>query len=110
MSLDDQPLTLGEFKRFLYEHEQRDAACKDEMLAEFRSAFPNGEPLPHKAYHQSKIDAAKAEREFWELAKVEVFKRGLSGIMHVLWMLAGLAILGLSVKLGVQIPFFGGRT
>lgn len=109
MSIDDQPLTLGEFKRFLADHEQRDAECKAEMMAEFRSAFPGGEPLPHKDYHQSKIDAARAEKEFWEVAKIEVFKRGLGGVMHVLWIVAGLALLGLSVKIGVPIPFVGGK-
>lgn len=109
MSAEDQPLTLGEFKKYLAEHELRDAACKAEMMAEFRSAFPDGKPLPHRAYHQSKIDAAKAEQEFWEVAKVEVFKRGLGGVMHVLWMIAGLALLGLSVKLGIPIPFIGGK-
>ena len=107
MSIDSQPLTLSDFKMLMAEHEQRDAECKKDMLAEFMSAFPNGEPLPHRAYHQSKIDAARAEMEFWEVAKVEVFKRGLGGVMHVLWIVAGLALLGLSVKIGVPIPFVG---
>ena len=106
MSLDDQPLTLGEFRRLMAEHEDREREMKASILAD---AFPNGELLPHKAFHQSRIDAAKAEREFWEVAKVEVFKRGVGGVMHVLWIVAGLALLGLSVKLGVPIPFIGGK-
>lgn len=109
MSIDSQPLTLSDFKLLMAEHEQRDATRDKEMMDEFMSAFPNGEPLPHRAYHQSKIDAARAEREFWEVAKVEVFKRGLGGVMHVLWIVAGLALLGLSVKIGVPIPFIGGK-
>ncbi len=107
MSTEDLPLTRADFKAFMAEHEQRDAARNKEMMDEFMSAFPGGEPLPHRAYHQSKIDAAKAEKEFWEVAKVEVFKRGLGGVMHVLWILTGLALLGLSSKLGLPIPFVG---
>ena len=106
MSIDDQPLTLGEFKKLMAEHESREREMKESILSD---AFPGGELLPHKAFHQSKIDAAKAEKEFWEVAKVEVFKRGVGGVMHVLWILAGLALLGLSVKLGVPIPFVGAK-
>ena len=104
MSIDDQPLTVGEFRRFMAEHEDRAREMKSAILAD---AFPGGELLPHKAFHQSKIDAAKAEKEFWEAAKVEVFKRGLSGVMYALWMVVCLALLGLSVKLGAPIPFIG---
>ena len=65
--------------------------------------------MPHKAYHQSKIDAAKAEKEFWEVAKVEVFKRGLGGVISALRVVVSLALLGLCMKIGLPIPFVGGK-
>lgn len=105
MSLDDQPLTLSDFKMLMAEHEGREAELKNDMLIKFMSAFPEGDPVPHRDFHQKKIDAAKAEQEFWEAAKVEVFKRGLGGFFHVIWIIGGLALLGLSVKFGFSLPF-----
>ena len=72
MSIDDQPLTLGDFKRLMSEHVENDEARDKNRLAEYKAGFPNDDPLPHRHYHQRKIDAATAEREFWEAAKLKL--------------------------------------
>ena len=112
MSLDDQPLTLADFKKLMAEHEQKECLLKKEMLDEFMSAFPDGDPLPHRQYHQSKIDAAKAEKDFWVAAKMKLVEHGISGLVKVIWIVMGLALFGLSVQLGLKLPgisaWFGG--
>ena len=108
MSIDDQPLTLGDFKRLMAEHEENEFAQQNEMLEKCMAGFPNGEPEPHRHYHQRKIDAVAAEREFWVAAKLKLLEHGIGGLIKVLWIIVGLAIFGLSVKLGLKIPFIAG--
>ena len=108
MSLDDQPLTLADFRRLMSEHEEKEFENQKIMLEEYKAGFPNGEPLPHRHYHQRKIDAATAEKEFWEAAKLKLLEHGVSGLLKVLWIIVGLAIFGLSVKFGLKVPFIPG--
>lgn len=107
MSLDDQPLTLADFKKLMTEHEAKEVSLKEEMLNKFMSAFPGDDPVPHRAYHQSKIDAAKAEKDFWVAAKLKLVEHGISGLVKVIWIVVGLALFGLSVQLGLKFPFGG---
>lgn len=108
MSLDDQPLTLADFKKLMAEHEEKEFVQQREMLAEYKAGFPNDDPLPHRYYHQRKIDAATAEKDFWVAAKLKLLEHGIGGLLKVLWILVGLAVFGLSVKLGLKIPFLPG--
>ena len=52
--LDRQPLTLGNFKQLMKLHEEKEEKQQQDMLAEFMSGFPDGKPIPHCEYHQSK--------------------------------------------------------
>lgn len=107
MSLDDQPLTLGEFKKLMKEHEDNEFEQQNMMLEKYMSGFPNGEPEPHRYYHQRKIDAVAAEREFWVAAKLKILEHGVGGVIKVIWIVIGLALFGLSIKLGLKLPFLG---
>ena len=107
MSIDDQPLTLGDFKRLMSEHEANEFAQQNEMLEKYKSGFPNGDPVPHRDYHQRKIDAATAEREFWVAAKLKILEHGVGGLIKTIWIILGLALFGLSIKFGVKFPFPG---
>lgn len=108
MSLDDQPLTLADFKKLMREHEENEAKLKAEMVAQFMAAFPDEDPIGHCAFHQDKIDAARAEKEFWDAAKLKVLEAGVSGLAKAIWIILGLAVFGLSLKLGLKVPPIGG--
>ena len=108
MSIDDQPLTLGDFKRLMAEHEKNEFEQQNAMLKKCMAGFPNDDPVPHRDYHQRKIDAAVAEREFWEAAKLKILEHGVGGVIKTIWLILGLALLGLSIKLGVKFPFLSG--
>ena len=107
MSIDDQPLTLGDFKRLMAEHEENEFAQQAAMLEKYMAGFPNGDPVPHRHYHQRKIDAATAEREFWVAAKLKLLEHGVGGLIKAIWVIVGLALFGLSIKLGLKFPFPG---
>jgi len=98
-----RPATLDDVEELFAMHEQREKEMFDKLLA----AFPDG-PEKHREYHQKLINAAKAEEEFWQTAKVELLKRGISGILYILGIVAGLVLLGLSAKFGFAVPFVGG--
>lgn len=97
------PATLDDVEELFALHEQREKEMFDKLLA----AFPDG-PEKHREYHQKLINAAKAEEEFWQTAKVELLKRGISGALYILGVVAGLVLLGLSAKFGFAVPFVGG--
>lgn len=93
------------FSRALKDHEERERAKVHALINELKvDAFPGGEPTPHKAYHQSKIDAARAEKEFWQAAKLKLVEKGVGALFHVVWIAFGLMILGLGMKLGIKLP------
>ena len=72
-------------------------------------AFPHGDPESHRAYHQSKIDAAEAEKEFYQTLKMKLAEAGALGALKlVLWLLMmglGAVVAG---KFGVLPLFLGG--
>ena len=49
-------------------------------------------------YREDKIDAAKAEKEFWDTAKKALITNGVSGIFALVKVILLLAALGLTVK------------
>jgi hypothetical protein len=64
---------------------------------ELMYAFPNGIDN-HREAHERMIAAARAEEAFWRDLKIDVAKKSIWGILHILMILA----LGtLAVKLGV---------
>lgn len=96
-----RPVTLEEVEKLFAEHEQRES----EMHRVFLSAFPNGDLSGHCDYHQSKIEAAKAEKEFWDTAKKAVITNGVTGAFSLLKIVLMLAVLGLFAKYGIVVPF-----
>ena len=62
------------------------------------TAFPGGDVVGHRLYHESRIRAAMAEEKFWTDLKTDAAKKGIFFIFTVL---VGLILLGLSVKLGI---------
>ena len=65
-------------------------------------AFPDGIER-HRASHEQMIAASKAEEAFWKDLKIDIAKKSIWGILHILILLT----LGtLAIKLGVG-PIFG---
>lgn len=89
------------FDRKLRDHEVREQARIQALIDELKAeAFPDG-PEKHREYHQSKINAAKEEAEFWKAAKMELTKVGVSALVSVVKTVALLAFVGLLYKLGL---------
>lgn len=75
-------------------------------LKKIEGAFPrneDGEPDVdgHRRFHETKIEAAKEEARFWRELKMEIAKKGLSGVWALLVVVIGLALVGASAKLGL---------
>lgn len=78
-------------------HSQEERKHVAEAIAEVMRAFPDGVDT-HRGYHQSKIEAAKAEKEFWDTAKKAVITNGISGVFTLIKIILLLAALGLTAK------------
>lgn len=92
------------FQQLLVEHELREAERIKhlvDMLA--LEAFPDGAPA-HKESHQAMIDAAKAEKKFWDDLRGDVLKKSIWGVLQILMTLIGL---GLAAKFGISV--IGGK-
>ena len=93
------------FERMLRKHEAREDALWEERL---QRLVPNGDFDGHCTYHQTKIDAANAEKEFYQTLKMKLAEAGALGALKlVLWLLMmglGAVIAG---KLGVLSTFLG---
>lgn len=63
-------------------------------------AFPAGDPEAHRDYHQTKIDAAKAEQEFWSAIKLRVAETGIIGTLRVL---IYLVLIGFGAQLAAKL-------
>ena len=87
------------------EHEEREREMSEELRKEFFGAFPNGDLAGHCAYHNAKIKAAQAEERFWESARTEALKHGISGIIAVIKFVLILGVVSLAYKFGVG-PLF----
>lgn len=88
---------------------QQIAAHEERERDLWNRAFPHGDLESHRAYHQSKIDAAEAEKEFYQTLKMKLAEAGALGALKlVLWLLMmglGAVVAG---KFGVLPLFFGG--
>ena len=86
------------FERKLIEHEVREADHMRTLLSELKNeAFPDG-ATAHRLAHQTMIDAAKAEAEFWQVLKTEMVSKSIWGILRILGILV---LAGAAVKLGL---------
>lgn len=89
------------------------SSCHAGMLREIddlKGAFvtgPDGKPdfVGHHGDHAARMAAARSEKEFWEEAKKELVKGGVSWLMGAIKIVILLAIIGLGVKMGwVKTP------
>lgn len=109
LSSDNAPLTRGDFKILLAEFERSEAQRRLELAEKFMSAFPGGDPVGHRQFHDAKIESAQAEKRFWEIAQGKALEKGIEGIFGALKIIVLLALTGLAFKLGLAIPFLGGK-
>lgn len=56
------------------------------------SAFPDGVEN-HRRAHEAQMEAAEAEKKFWEAIKLEVAKKGAISLMIFVW---GLLLVGMA--------------
>ena len=93
-------------------HEHREALTLRDTVNELLYALvPGGDPLPHRDYHQAKVEAAQAAREaeeakrrLYEYLFRVVAEKSLEGLARVFRILFWLALLALFAKFGVIIP------
>lgn len=79
----------------------------DEILIELRlinRAFPRDEEgnvdhEGHRKYHESLIKSAEAQEMFWQELRLEIAKKGTWALIVIV---AGLVVVGLASKLGLQ--------
>ncbi len=69
-------------------------------FSEFRGAFPNNDPVGHRKYHESEIEAALEKKKLWGELRKELLSKGL---WSVLLILVGLVVTGAAAKLGVMV-------
>jgi len=106
---DEKPLTRGDFKLLMIEHEQRDSERQQERYKQFMKAFPKEDVDGHCAYHQKKIDAAEAEKRFWLSAEAHLLSKGIDSLFSALKIILLLALTGAAYKLGIPLPFLGDK-
>ena len=54
---------------------------EDQLIQEFKNAFPGGDPVGHRMYHEELINQAKVKKEFWLKLTFELAKWGLIGFL-----------------------------
>lgn len=96
----DDPVTINDLDEALAKHSIEERAYTKSMIDEIHKAFPDGVG-PHHDYHQSKIDAAKAEEEFWKVAKIEFTRVGVSAIAGVIKVVVVLGVVSIAYKFGL---------
>ena len=55
----------------------------EKLIKQLELGFPDG-PLPHRTYHQSVIDSAKAQQKFWNDLSTDLKKKGIYAILLIL--------------------------
>jgi len=78
----------------------------DEIMAELRQmngAFaknPDGtvDYDGHRKYHESMIEAAEAQTQFWRELRLDIAKKGVWGLLIIV---VGLIMVGMSAKFGI---------
>ena len=95
MDLEDalERHTNDEMPRIKEMIEEAIGGAKSQLL----HAFPDGIEN-HREAHQRMIAAAKAEEAFWKDLKLDIARKSIWGILHILFLLT---IGTLAVKLGV---------
>ena len=89
--------------KVIAEHESRERAMWGETMDK---AFPDGDPEAHRDYHQTKIDAAKAEQEFYATLKARLVENGIIGTVRLVsWLLFIGATAMVASRVG-QLPAF----
>ena len=82
--------------KIIAQHEVNERAMWDDWMSR---AFPEGDPESHKRYHQTKIDAATAEKEFYQTLKVKLAEAGVLGLLRmIIWLL----MMGLGATLAAK--------
>ena len=82
--------------KLIAQHEVNERAMWEDRMSR---AFPGGNPDAHKVYHQSKIDAATAEKEFYQTLKVKLAEAGALGLLRmIIWLL----MMGLGATLAAK--------
>ena len=72
--------------KLIAQHEVNERAMWEDWVSR---AFPEGDPDAHRLYHQSKIDAATAEKEFYQTLKIKLAEAGALGLLRmIIWLLA----------------------
>lgn len=104
----DSPVTKDDLESALHAHSEEERAYYQHILGEVMKAFPEGIE-GHRLYHMQKAEAAKAEKEFWQTARTEILRKGISGLLHLIGVIVLLSAIGLSAKLGIALPFWGGK-
>ena len=69
----------------------------DDRIKEVHTAFPNEDLHGHRKYHDRLLDAADAEKKFWDDLKLDLVKKGTWSVLIIL---TGLIVTGISVKMG----------
>lgn len=100
-----EPVTNDDLDEALRLHSEEEREYYNQLIAKIMDAFPDGDLAAHRQYHSSKIEAAKAEKEFWMAAKQELMRRGISGMLHLLGLIFLLALAGAAAKYGIALPF-----
>lgn len=94
------------------EHEKREAESLKNTIKELLlSLVPEGDPAPHRAYHQAKVEAAKAAKEA-EDAKRKLYEylfrilteKTAEGLVRVIRILFWIAVIAGLAKLGIVLP------
>ena len=82
--------------KLIAQHEVNERAMWDEWMTR---AFPEGDPESHRSYHQTKINAAKAEQEFYQTLKIKLAEAGVLGLLRmIIWLL----MMGLGATLAAK--------
>lgn len=72
------------------------AVCQDHLKGiqlTLELAFPDG-PEKHGEYHQSLIDAAKAQKKFWEDLSTDLKKNGIRAVILIVLGMVVLKLFG----------------
>lgn len=93
----DAPVTNDDLDEALALHSEQERKHMEGLIAEVMVAFPDG-VQNHREAHKAQIDAAKAQKEFWDTAKKAVVTNGVASLFALLKIIILLAALGLTVK------------
>lgn len=96
----------------LVEHEAREReGMRDTLDTLLNSLVPNGDPAPHRAYHQAKVEAAKAakdaedaKRKLYEYLFRILAEKTTEGLVRVMRVLFWIAVVAGLTKLGIVLP------